>query len=398
MVQDRGLDFRQLSTGFAVNRLRAMRTIATWWRRIGPRLRDVAGMFLSLAATLAYATSPPENFGVQRSAVWLFGLIGTASLWWRRRSPEAVTVLGVVVYLVSRNPIPLGIGLMTVAVARRDRWLLALTVAAAAAFSIGFRVGTSAPSSSLIILGIVAAGFCAATGAYIGARVDLLASLRERADRAEAEREVRAEQARVAERTRIAQEMHDVLAHKVSLIALHAGALEVNADRDQVRDAAALIRSTAREAMEDLRDVLGVLRSGHAPSNDLAVPNVDAIGRLVDASRAAGVRVSLTVDVPTMPAAAARTAHRVVQEGLTNVHKHARGAATCVRIEGDERRGVEVEVVNQRPVGASSLLPGSGAGLIGLRERVALVGGTLSAGPCAGGGWRIAAWLPWAGS
>jgi signal transduction histidine kinase len=92
---------------------------------------------------------------------------------------------------------------------------------------------------------------------------------------------------------------------------------------------------------------------------------------------------------------AERTAYRVVQEGLTNVHKHARGAATSVTVAGDEVSGVTVEVVNQRPVASATLLPGSGAGLLGLRERITLLGGSLQCGPCTDGGWRLAVWLPW---
>ncbi len=148
--------------------------------------------------------------------------------------------------------------------------------------------------------------------------------------------------------------------------------------------------------MEDLRDVLGVLRAGSdGDGTDLAPPPRGAdIERIVEASRTAGVRTDLTMEVGELPDAVARTVHRVVQEALTNVHKHARDAATSVRITGDGARGVTVEVVNRRPVGSAALLPGSGTGLLGLRERIALVGGTLESGPTADGGWRVVAWLP----
>ena len=216
-----------------------------------------------------------------------------------------------------------------------------------------------------MLVAAIGVGFCVAAGAYIGARRDLVASLRERAERAEGERELRAEQAKVGERARIAREMHDVLAHKVSLIALHAGALEVSTDDARTRESAALIRTTAAQAMNDLREVLGVLRAGGGEDDELR-PHVgtDDIERIVDASRAAGVRVTLTVDTPApLPDVLDRTAHRVVQEALTNVHKHARAAATTVTIAGEPAHGVSVEVVNQRPVAADALLPGSGAGL-----------------------------------
>ncbi|MEO5901995.1 MAG: two-component sensor histidine kinase, partial [Ilumatobacteraceae bacterium] len=124
-------------------------------------------------------------------------------------------------------------------------------------------------------------------------------------------------------------------------------------------------------------------------------PRAEDVARLVEASRSAGVRTELVMLVDELPDAVARTAYRVVQEGLTNVHKHARGAASCVTVSGDEARGVTVDVVNRRPVSGASLLPGSGAGLLGLRERVSLVGGTLRSGPSPDGGWQLSAWLPW---
>ncbi len=151
-----------------------------------------------------------------------------------------------------------------------------------------------------MITGVVGALFWALWGAYVGARRDLVASLRERAVRAEEERERRAEQARLAERARIAREMHDVLAHKVSLIALQAGGLEVNpgVGAERVQQTAGQIRSTAREALEELRGVLGVLRADRpAPAlpdgSELAPqPGLAELTALVESSRAAGVRIT----------------------------------------------------------------------------------------------------------
>jgi signal transduction histidine kinase len=194
--------------------------------------------------------------------------------------------------------------------------------------------------------------------------------------------------------------MHDVLAHKVSLIALHAGGLEVNpaVGPEKVESSAGLIRETARQAMEDLREVLGVLRTDlSAAGADLApVPRAVDLARLVEASRAAGVNVQSDLVLPDdVPASVGRTVYRIVQEALTNVHKHARGVSTEVLVKGAPGTGVTVRVTNVRPVAADSLLPGSGAGLVGLRERVSLSGGSISTGPTAEGGWRVEAWLPW---
>ena len=369
------------------------------WQRVGPRAHDAAFMALAALGVLAIVFGRPLDHEPAVPVQVAIASLGVVALWWRRRAPVAVTVIGGVVMLTTGVPIVMGVGVFTVAVRRRDRVLLAVSLGA-----FGVTVGRALfdqgwgelPANALVA--VIGVGFCVAAGAYVGARRALVASLTERAERAERERELRAEQAKVAERARIAREMHDVLAHKVSLIALHAGALEVNAgmDEERVRQSAALIRTTATEAMSELREVLGVLRAGGGLDEELRPQaGADELARVVDASRAAGVRVTLDVDGPLLPDALARTVHRVVQEALTNVHKHARGAATAVTVRGDADRGVTIAVVNHRPVSPDALLPGAGAGLAGLRERVALLGGTLDAGPTADGGWRVAAWLPW---
>ena len=380
-------------------------TIGLWartvslWRRVGARARDIAFIVLSVLTTLGYLASNRDESVSFRLVLFAVGMAGSIALWWRRRAPVVVTLVGLAVFAITLMPVPQAVGLFTLAVRRRDRVLALMTAVSAVAFAYGTSEGTDNSWPALVFVGALESGFCTAAGAYIGARVDLVASLRDRADRAEAERELRAEQARLGERSRIAQEMHDVLAHKVSLIALHAGALEVTEDAgaEAVKRTAGLIRTTAREAMEDLRDVLGVLRATDVGDvNELTPqPRLADIERIVDASRAAGVKVDLTMNVGEPPDSVARTAYRVVQEGLTNVHKHARGAATAVSLNGNPQHGISIEVVNQRPVSVATLLPGSGAGLVGLRERIALLGGTMQSGACAEGGWRLAAWLPW---
>jgi signal transduction histidine kinase len=369
-----------------------------FWSRHGARARDVVFIVVAVLSTIAEALARRDEGALIWAPVLVVGLAGAAALWWRRQHPVAVTTTGVVVFAITQVPVVLAVGLFSLAIRRRDRVLVLMTLVTAAAFTVVPAVQGSSSWVGFLASGLVEAALLAAAGSYIGARRDLLTALRDRAAQAEEQQELRAEQAMLGERARIAREMHDVLAHKVSLIAMHAGALEVNAAAgpEQVRQTAGVIRTTAREAMEDLRDVLGVLRAGtDGDGTDLAPPPGGAdIERVVEASRAAGVRTDLTMEVGDMPDAVARTVHRVVQEALTNVHKHARDAATSVRITGDGARGVTVEVVNRRPVGSAALLPGSGAGLLGLRERLALVGGTLESGPCPDGGWRVVAWLP----
>jgi signal transduction histidine kinase len=217
----------------------------------------------------------------------------------------------------------------------------------------------------------------------------LMTSLRDRAERAEAERRLREEQARAAERTRIARELHDVVAHKVSLIALHAGAVELHAARDpgRAQEGAALIRVTAREALQELRTVLDLLQG--PPAEAL----VDVTSLVEEATRA-GQPVELEDTAGPLPPATARVVFRVVQEALTTARMHAPGAITTVSIGRDAGGLVTVLVTNPAGTGPPLDLPGSGAGLVGLAERMRLAGGTLHSGPVATGGWRLEATVP----
>ncbi|WP_426564924.1 sensor histidine kinase [Angustibacter sp. McL0619] len=371
--------------------------------RVSPRARDVAFILATLAINLGYAASRDGKSADN----WVFvlvvvGIVPAVALWWRRSHPVAVTLFTLVCATITGIPAALTVALFTLAIRRRDRVLWSIT---GLCFVVDV-VRTALTDDTTNLVSMIATsmlyfGAVLAAGAYVGARRDLVRTLRERAETAEAERELRADQARLGERHRIAQEMHDVLAHKVSLIALHAGALEVNADAgpEQVERTAALVRTTAREALEDLRRVLGVLRSDDSPDgSDLApAPGMAEIDRLVESSRTAGVDVELSRDVHgEPPAELGRTAYRVVQESLTNVHKHARAATTVVSLSGGPGSGLDIEVRNRVPVSAAMLLPGAGMGLVGLSERVGLVGGELEWGRAEDGGWRVQAHLPWA--
>jgi signal transduction histidine kinase len=230
-----------------------------------------------------------------------------------------------------------------------------------------------------------------------------LQAQRERVRRAEAEEQLRTEQIRYAERTRIAREMHDVLAHRISLLSLHAGALEFRPDAppDEVARAAAVIRASAHQALEDLRAVIGVLRDGadgQAPQPPQ--PTLAALPGLLEESRAAGMHVHAEVRVPDLaavPDAIGRHALRIVQEALTNARKHATSAPVELRLEGAPGDGLEIEVRNPSPALATgeSKIPGTGAGLLGLTERATLSGGRLEHGLDEHGDFRLHAWLPW---
>jgi signal transduction histidine kinase len=254
------------------------------------------------------------------------------------------------------------------------------------------------PSLLTVSLGLLTTAFPALLGRYMAARRNLMANLRERAERTDREQRLLAEQARAEERARLAAEMHDVVTHRVSLMVLQAGAIEVTAVDPGTRRAAAGLRDAGMQALDELRDLVGVFggeRTGESPSVGPRAPRAD-LRELVDASFAAGVDVRLDCggDADAVPSAVLRTAHRVVQEALTNVHKHAPGGQVCV----DVRYGAEsvtVAVTNTAATADPALGPtGSGSGLRGLAERVAIIGGTLEAGPRPDGGFAIRAELP----
>jgi signal transduction histidine kinase len=237
----------------------------------------------------------------------------------------------------------------------------------------------------------------------VRARRQLVQSLRDRAERAEAGQHLRVEQARAHERARIAREMHDVLAHRISLLSLHAGALEFRpgAPPDEVARAAGVIRSSAHQALEDLRAVIGVLRDDPGGAEpERPQPTLADLPALIDESRGAGVRVASTwrLDADAVvPEALGRNAYRIVQEGLTNARKHARGAAVDVTVDGAPGVGLEIEVRNRLPVGAFAAagIPGTGTGIVGLSERASLAGGRLEHGRTEAGDFRLWAWMPW---
>jgi signal transduction histidine kinase len=234
-----------------------------------------------------------------------------------------------------------------------------------------------------------------AVGIYVRTRAQLLGALRERAERAEAEQELLARDAVLTERTRIAREMHDAVGHRVSLMVLQAGAIEMAAgDRQRVEQLAGQMQSAGRQALDELRQMVGVLRTGEAEDAPLAPqPGLDALTRLVEESRQAGMVVELTGPPggAEVDPAVSRAAYRIVQEALTNAAKHAPGAEVCVTVE--QRMGeLVVRVVNG--AGGRSVAVSGGHGLVGLGERVRTLGGRLTAGPRLDGGFEVEAVLP----
>nr|WP_269204688.1 sensor histidine kinase [Motilibacter deserti] len=231
-------------------------------------------------------------------------------------------------------------------------------------------------------------------------RRERAARLEERAAQLERTRAAEAAAAVVAERNRIARELHDVVAHHVSLMVVQAEAGPVVVERDPARAVAAFdsISATGKAALVEMRRLLGVLRSDvgpDAPAAPLAPqPGADRIDELVAGARAAGLDARLEVagDVRPLPPAVDVSAYRLVQESLTNAVRHAGPARAVVRL-AYEPECLAVEILDDGP-GADSPTPGSGLGLVAMRERVAVVGGSLHAGPRDGDGWAVRARLP----
>src|SRR5262245_56995822 len=334
------------------------------------------------------------------------GAAAFVAMWARRTRPVAVGAFAVVASAFSALAAgPAVIAIFNAAIRAPGRALAAiagLSLIAGVVFTLLNPGQGDLPTQALLT--VLITGVIVGWGLFVRAQRELVRSLHERAVRLEAEQRLKVDQARESERLRIAREMHDVLAHRVSLLSLHAGALEFRPDAsaDEVAEAAGVIRATAHAALEDLRGVVGVLRDdARNGAPEPPQPTLDEIPALVDESRAAGMRVRARLEPPDeVPAVLGRTAYRVVQEGLTNARKHAPGAAVDVSITGATGEPLAVEVISRRPVAmhathAPEAMPGAGTGLIGLAERVALAGGELEHGPDAAGDFVLRATLPW---
>jgi signal transduction histidine kinase len=340
----------------------------------------------------------------------LIGVAACGALWIRRDHPLAVGLgaIGLSAFSGMAGGAAV-VGMFTVAIYCQPRRTLQVMVFSFATSAVYAALYTGAGNYHIgdLLAGIAAAVIAAAWGLFVRARRELVLSLHERNRQLHAEQELRVQDARRSERDRIAREMHDVLAHRISLLSLHAGALEYNpnASPQEIARAAQVIRISAREAQEELREVIGVLRADVA-EQPLAAPQptIADVPALVEESRRAGMSVVLECAVggDELPQTLGRTVYRLVQEALTNVRKHAPGQLVTIELAGEPDAGVRVTVTNRPPVGGAPSgrrhqpdQVGSGSGLIGLGERVTLAGGTLRHGPLPGGGFQLTAQLPW---
>ncbi|MFF0593908.1 histidine kinase [Streptomyces antibioticus] len=334
----------------------------------------------------------------------LLGALSCGAVWLRRRWPLGLAVATLPLAFVSTTSAGLGaVALFTLAVHRPFRYvawvggvqiaLLPLLMWVRPDPELGY--GPAVVFSAVLCVAVIGWGM------VVRSKRLLMISLRDRARRAETEARLRAEQAQRLAREAIAREMHDVLAHRLTLLSVHAGALEFRPDapREEIARAAGVIRESAHEALQDLREIIGVLRAGEPDEQGgRPQPTLAALDALVGESREAGAKVTLDqriTDPGSVPASVGRTAYRIAQECLTNARKHAPGAEVAVTVTGGPGEGLSLTVRNPAPEGHVPHVPGSGQGLIGLTERATLTGGSLEHGPRADGGFEVRAWLPW---
>jgi signal transduction histidine kinase len=322
-----------------------------------------------------------------------------AVLPWRRRFP--LPVVTVVVAAAATSTLAAGAALLalcSIATRRRPAEIgivVAVHMAVSQLSVVFYPVGPMPGWTwSNLVFPVLSAGTAVAVGVAVGAQRAEARSLRERAESAEREQAARAAQARALERNRIAREMHDVLAHRISLVAMQAGVLD---HRDDLTpgEHGLLVRGIvdgSRQAMEELRDVLGVLRADQTSPE----PALDGIPGLVADARTAGLDVTLTNGMTGAPSAAVgRTGYRIVQEGLTNAAKHAPGAQVRVVLDGVAGDHLHVSVRNSPTTTAARHVPASGFGLPGLAERVSHAGGELEHHQTEDNGYVLTARLPW---
>ena len=365
-------------------------------------------LFAVVIGGLNWATIAEVQWHSARALFWTDLALATASVLavpFRRRRPLLVTTLTVAATALSAGAVGAWI-VCQGSLATRRRWREILPTAGLSVLTsqVYLAVEPDPRETSNLAWGALTTAVVVAVGMYVGARGDLVAARRDRAERAQREQALQVATARGNERTRIAREMHDVLAHRLSLVTLHAGALAFRTDLTpaQTRETAGIIQANSQRALADLREILGVLRdtehgideSGHQPQ-----PTLGDLSALLDDERAAGAHITLRADVAdldALPASIGRSAYRIVQEGLTNARKHAPHAAVTVELAGRPGTGLDLAVRNPLPVGHEHRDGGNGGfGLVGLAERAAASRGRFQHGLTPDGEFLVRAWLPW---
>jgi signal transduction histidine kinase len=372
----------------------------TRWQSIW---RYVGALAISLVAWGAVA---PAQWRGNQLLFWfevLSAVVAFVAYHYRRRYPLAVAC-GVLALSAVAN-LASGPALMSlVSIATRRLWREIIPAAALniVAGGVYFTIRpVEAPWLFLATVNLLGTGVLVAIGMYIGARRELVATLRDRAERAEEEQTLRVAQARSNERARIAREMHDVLAHRISLVAMHAGALGYRSDLtpDEAAEAAGVIRDNAHRALADLREILGVLREDRpAGEPERPQPTLHDLDALIDDERRAGATIRLRNRLrqgDELAESVGRNAYRILQECLTNARKHAPNTTVDIVIAGRPGASLILLVSNPMPVGSVHAAPGAGLGLVGLAERAELAGGRLDHRVARGRRFVVRAQLPW---
>ncbi|MFS0885672.1 sensor histidine kinase [Aeromicrobium sp. 179-A 4D2 NHS] len=364
-----------------------------------------------MISLIAWAPLVGHQWEHARWWFWLdlaLGVLSFVLVRWRRRFPVAVAVTtNVLAGFSMTSGGPATWALFSLSTRRRWREIIPVSAvgAVAGASFILFADPTQDGRELMLVDIALLATIIAITvgwGMFVGSRRELMATLRDRAETAESEQAARVARARIAERARIAREMHDVLAHRISIVTMHAGALSYRDDLspDEVKATAATIEQSSRLALVELREVLGVLREGTGDAEpEPPQPTAAAIPDLIEHFRGTGMNLvaDVSVDADAVPSAIGRTAYRVVQEGLTNAGKHAPRTRVEVHVSGGPDTGLSIEVTNRLPAGTrpAEPLPASGLGLVGLTERAELAGGWLRRLTTADR-HVLRVWLPWA--
>ena len=370
------------------------------------------GALLVVLALLAGASAALAPVEVSVPVLLAAGLAPLLVLWWRQDAPLVVFVLVQLLVGPSRllaganGPAELAVlvTIYTIASRHNVRWTIGAVVIDSVAMTTWLAFATTVQLQFVEVVGQLAAGIVAALlGLYVQSRRAAEQALRERADRLDRERELNARAAVEEERRRIARELHDVVAHHVSVMTLKAGALEKQLGRTSedpaLAETATGIRHTGQQAMGELRRLLGLLHrdwddDGHAPQ-----PDLDALELLAARMRDAGMPVELRLsgDTDGISAGMALAIYRIIQEALTNTLRHAGPVPTTVEVTaGDTEVELSVRDQGPQPTGPPSYPSDArvgGHGLVGMRERAALFGGSVSAEPHADGGFEVRAHL-----
>ena len=388
-----------------------MSTAERTGRRLTPTQTTwLSTVFAVVIGGLLWLSVAQDQWQSARTLFWgdlALGVASLAAMQFRRRWPLAVTVLTVAATAVSVSAIGPWI-VCQVSLSARRRWREILPTAALSVLT-GQALLAVQPNQTMswyvnLLFCVLAAAVYVAIGLYLGARRDLIASLHDRAERAEREQALQVSTARAGERTRIAREMHDVLAHRMSLVAVHAGALAYRTDLSaaETRETAAIIQANSQRALADLREILGLLRDterGIDVTQHRPQPTLADLDSLLDDERAAGAHVTLRSDLEdldALPESIGRSAFRIVQEGLTNARKHAPHAIVTVELTGHPGNGLDLSVRNPVRVGGElNGKDGAGFGLVGLAERAAASHGRIEHGLTRNGDFVLRAWLPW---